>query len=537
VEDFSVPFVGEPLTAFSPIDEDYLRKLIAKSRKTSCELDPVPTQLVVQYLDILVPVILKLLNSCLHLGQVPQCFKKAVVKPLLKKSTLDTSECKNYRPVSNLAYLSKLLERVVAEQLSDHLRVNNCLDKFQSAYRPGFSTETALLRVINDILCNVNAGNLVLLVLLDLSAAFDTINHGLLLQRLTCEIGIQDFALQWFASYLSGRSQRVIVGAAFSEEVSLVCGVPQGSVLGPILFSLYTSQLGRVIERFQIGRQFFADDTQLLNTLPPDPALARSALERLESCCVAVKSWMTRNRLKLNDDKTEALLCGPKARRELISTSAVQVCDASIPFADSVRDLGLIIDAELSMTQHINSIVSKCYYHLRTLGKLRPVLTCSAANSLAVATVTSRLDYCNSALWSIPASQVDRLQRIQNTAARIVTRTKTSDHIKPVLRDLHWLPVSKRMDYKVLSLAHACMHKTAPDYLREIVPAYEPSRRLRSSSQSRFSLPAVEDTNKKRSGARAFSNAAPKLWNSLPDNLKNIESASLFRKKLKAFLF
>jgi hypothetical protein len=100
-------------------------------------------------------------------------------------------------------------------------------------------------------------------------------------------------------------------------------------------------KLGRVIERFKLGRQFFADDTQLLNTLPPDPALARSALERLESCCVAVNSWMTRNRLKLNDDKTEALLCGPKARRELISTSAFQVCDASIPFADSVRDLGL----------------------------------------------------------------------------------------------------------------------------------------------------------------------------------------------------
>ncbi|PVD26983.1 hypothetical protein C0Q70_12132, partial [Pomacea canaliculata] len=131
-------------------------------------------------------------------------------------------------------------------------------------------------------------------------------------------------ALQWIASYLAERSQRVIVGSASSEAVPLVFGIPQGSVLGPLLFSVYTSQLGRVIERFQMGRQFFADDTQILNSFPPDPTVARNALQRLESCCVAVKAWMTRNRLKLNDDKTEALLCGPRARREQIGISAVQ---------------------------------------------------------------------------------------------------------------------------------------------------------------------------------------------------------------------
>ncbi|PVD30942.1 hypothetical protein C0Q70_10217 [Pomacea canaliculata] len=178
-----------------------------------------------------------------------------------------------------------------------------CLDKFQSAYLPGFSTETALLRVTNDILCSVNSGNLVLLVLLDLSSAFDTINHRLLLQRLSSEAGIQGAALQWIASYLAERSQRVIVGSASSEAVPLI---------------------GRVIERFQMGSQFFADDTQILNSFPPDPAVARVALQRLESCCVAVKAWMTSNRLKLNDVKTEALLCGPRARREQIGISAVQ---------------------------------------------------------------------------------------------------------------------------------------------------------------------------------------------------------------------
>jgi len=209
---------------------------------------------------------------------------------------------------------------------------------------------------------------------------------------------------------------------------------------------------------------------------------------------VAVKSWMIRNRLKLNDDKTEALLCGPKSRRELIGVGSVQVGDASYPFARSVRNLGVIIDAELTMTDHISAVVSKCYCHLRSLGKLRSVQTQSAANSLALAMVMRRVDYCNSVLWGLPSTQLDRLQKIQKTAARIVTPTKHSEHITPVLHSLHWLPVQKCINHKVLSLAYSCMNHSAPEYLQDVVPIYEPIRRLRSCSQSRFCLPASDDT-------------------------------------------
>ena len=170
---------------------------------------------------------------------------------------------------------------------------------------------------MNDILVNVNSGNLVLLVLLDLSAAFNTINHRLLLERLLGYAGIKETVLQWFSLYLADRMQTVIVGSSSSSPTALSCGVPQGSVLGPVLFLLYTSQLGKVIERFHIDRQFFADDTQLLNSFLPDPVAAKEALSRVEACLLAVQSWMTRNRLKLNANKTEAILCGSKARREL----------------------------------------------------------------------------------------------------------------------------------------------------------------------------------------------------------------------------
>ena len=528
---------GTSLHVFQPVNEESLRKIIVRSKKTSCYLDPIPTKFLLKFLDIVLPIILLIINKSLESGYVPESFKKAIVKPLLKKTNLDPLVCKNYRPVSNLSYLSKLLERVVAEQLISHFDINNYLDKFQSAYRTGYSTETALLKVLNDSLVSINSGNLVLLVLLDLSAAFDTINHTLLLQRLTSIAGIKDTALQWFASYLSGRSQTVLVGSSFSESSELTCGVPQGSVLGPILFSLYTSDLGKLIESFDIGRQFFADDSQLINSISPEPEVIEAAVRNLESCCLEIKKWMLQNRLKLNDEKTEVIVFGPKEKVKSVDLNSIRVGDAIIPVAEKVRNLGLILDTELLMTEHINHIVKNCYFHLRRLGKIRKFITKEAANAIAIATVGSRLDYCNSCFWGLPAYEIERLQKIQNIAARIVSGTKKRDHITPVLRELHWLPVKQRITYKVLCMTYSCIHGGGPEYLREIIPQYVPSRSLRSSSQLRLRLPSVDDTNKNRFGGRSFANAAPQLWNSLPTYLKEAENINSFRRKLKTFLF
>ena len=528
---------GSSLCNFKPVDEAIVKKIISKSRKTSCHLDPVPTKFLLQFLEVLLPIIVLIINKSLELGQVPKCFKEAVVKPLLKKSSLDPLICKNYRPVSNLSYLSKILERVVAEQIISHFDKNNYLDKFQSAYRTGFSTETALLKVINDSLVSINAGNLVLLVLLDLSAAFDTINHKFLIQKLSSISGIKDTALNWFISYLTDRSQTVLVGTSFSEPSILTCGVPQGSVLGPILFSLYTSDLGKIIESFNIDRQFFADDSQLIKKFAPDPEIVKSVLQNLEACCAEIKNWMLKNRLKLNEEKTEAIVLGPRERIKSINLNSIKVGEATIQIVNKVRNLGLIVDAELSMNEHINHIVKCCYFHLRRLGKIRKYLTKEAANAIAVATISSRLDYCNSTFWGIPSYEIHRLQKIQNTAARIVSRTKLREHITPVLNELHWLPVDQRINYKVLCLTYLCVHGEGPEYLKETIPQYQPSRNLRSRNQGRLRLPSVEETNKTKYGGRSFENAAPKLWNNLPNYLKNAENISKFRRQLKTYLF
>ena len=330
------------------------------------------------------------------------------------------------------------------------------------------------------------------------------------------------------------------MGDSKSVSSKLLCGVPQGSVLGPILFSLYTSQLGRIIDMHGLSRHHFADDSQLYKTMRPDPAAVQSALQTLQRCSSDIKSWMLRNKLKLNDAKSEAVLCGSRQNRSKVQVKSLQVADAEVPLSESVRDLGVLIDHDLSMNNHISAVVKTCFYYLRLLRKLRPVINQETANTIAVSLVHSRLDYCNSLLYGLPDRQTKRLQRIQNVAARIVTCTHKSDHITPILKQLHWLPVNLRIEHKLLSIVYSSLSATtaSPQYLSELTTTYTPVRSLRSASQSRLEIPGYhENTRKKSYGARSFKCAAPLLWNALPDHLKSSSTIESFRRRLKTHLF
>ena len=260
-------------------------------------------------------------------------------------------------------------------------------------------------------------------MLLDLSAAFDTLDHTLLLRRLHAEIGLDGSALDWFSSYLSCRSQQVFVGHALSAETPLLCDVSQGSALGPLLFSLYTRQLADLIGKFCIDYHF-ADDSELYSCLPTEPESALSSLRNVESCCRQIKIWMTKNKLKLNEQKTEVLLCGPSSRTETVSVDCLSVGEASIPFSNVVKTLGVTLDAELSMEQHVSAVVRSSFFHIRSLSKVRPYITYKAASSIAVCLVLSKLDYCSSLLSGLLPKQIKRLQAVQNAAARTVMKCK-----------------------------------------------------------------------------------------------------------------
>ncbi|CAB4021220.1 Hypothetical predicted protein [Paramuricea clavata] len=205
------------------------------SSNASCRLDPFPTWLVKKCVDQLAPLITKMINSSLESGTVPENWKVALIVPILKKFGLDLVFM-NFRPISNLPFVSKTAEKVVVLQILDHCSAHAPLAACQSSYRKHHSTETALLKVQNDILLSMDRQEVTLLVLLDLSAAFDTIDHDIMINLLENDFGITDQALSWLKSFLSGRKQRVVIGQQQSEDFDLISGVPQGSCLGPILF-------------------------------------------------------------------------------------------------------------------------------------------------------------------------------------------------------------------------------------------------------------------------------------------------------------
>ena len=259
-------------------------KLISAAPAVSSPIDPLPMWLLKECADVVAPFITDLFNLSMSSGVVPGTFKTAIVTPIPKKTGLDESDPRNYRPISNLATLGKLFERVVAGQLTSYLNLNKLFPELQSAYRQHRSTESALVKVVNDIILAIDSGDIALLSLLDLSSAFDTVDHDILLERLKLSFGVQSTPLSWIKSYLSERSYTVSFCGAMSQVDTVYCGVPQGSVLGPLLFILYTADIEKIIQSFGLSVHLYADDTQqFCSSRPVDAAtLKRKTAESVQ---------------------------------------------------------------------------------------------------------------------------------------------------------------------------------------------------------------------------------------------------------------
>jgi hypothetical protein len=389
------------------------------------------------------------------------------------------------------------------------------------------------MRVCNDLLEALDGGSSCVLVLLDLSAVFDTIDHAILLQRLQHTFGITGTALAWFRSFRSQRQQTVVIDGESSDPQLLEYGVPQGSVLGPKLYSMYTMPLGHLLKQAHLEHQFYADDTQGYNTFFPSTTLEKSeGLKAVEKGAELARSWFEQNMLKLNTDKTEVLAITPRTRPAVDIT--ITIGDSVIKSKPCVQDLGVNLDNTLSMESQVSQVCRSASYHLRSIGSSRRYLTTEAAKSLVNGLVTSRLDYCNALLVGLPKTLINKLQRVQNTAARVVTRTPRSQHITPVLSDLHWLPVSSRIEYKILLYVYKALSGSAPEYLTELIQQKVPSRTLRSKDSVRLLEPR---TRTKTYGQRSFRSAAASLWNALPQHMRSLTTVSSFKRTLKTYLF
>ena len=325
------------LVSFNELDEKSVRELISKSSKKSCSLDPMPTSLVVECLDVLLPIITRMVNLSLKSGTFPESWKQADVHPRLKKTGSEVAFT-NLRPISNLTFASKLTERAVFNQTHEHSMVNKLYPKEQSSYRKLHSTETALLRVKNDILMNMNKQHVTLLVLLDL------------LDRLRSSFGISGRAHEWFRSYLINRSQFISLNGVTSNKYNIQYGVPQGSCLGPLLFILYASRLFNILEGHLPNTHAYADDTQLYIAFKPgDITNQTTAVTAMQNAIDDIKKWMVTDKLKLNDAKSEFIIIGTRQQLAKVTVETLRVGNAQLTPLSEIRNLGCWFDSQLSL--------------------------------------------------------------------------------------------------------------------------------------------------------------------------------------------
>jgi len=428
------------------------------------------------------------------------------------------------------------LERLVNRRLTIHAENQFLFSPTQSAYRTNHSTETALVRIHNDIVTAIDQRDVCALVLLDLSAAFDTVDHTILVEVLRTRFGIDGDALSWINSYLSDRTQVVSVGSAVSTVRDLRCGVPQGSVLGPKQFIAYTEDVGEIFVTHHVSNHAYADDTQGLARC--DPSNIKPTVDVLQQTVSAVSGWCSSRRLQLNAQKTEIIGFGSSTNLRKLDHDDMQLHlgDAVIEPTDVVRDLGVYLDSELSMRQHISRLSRACFYQLRRLRSIRRQLGRDVTQRLVSAFVTSRLDYCNALFAELPANTLAPLQRVQNAAARLVMNLKPSDHITAAFVELHWLPIKQRIEYKLCLLVHKSLNGQAPSYLIELfhpISGIESRSSLRSATTRDLDIPAT----RLHFGDRAFSVAGARTWNSLPAELRLISDTFHFKHCLKTYLF
>ena len=437
------------------------------------------------------------------------------------KVTIDKDALCNYRPVSNLPQLSKVIEKVILQRLTRHIKDESMFDPYQSAYRANHSTETALLLVVNQIKMAFDNRKGTVLVFIDFSSAFDTIDHAILLRRLRLRYGLEGKALDLIASYLQGRTQRVVIGEQSSSSSMLMSGVPQGSVLGPLLFSLYVQSIGDIIRAHGLFHHQYADDLQLYCHFALTKQAFAEAVNHIEKCVDQLKDWMTANMLSMNDSKTQYLPIVPKSAAWLLDeVNVIRIGDDTVTAATNVRNLGVYFDHHLDMNSQISHVISACSYHLRNINHISRYLPTTTKERVINALITSRLDYWNSLLYNTSANNISRLQRMHNAAARLILCRPRTDRATPLLRKLHTShTVTRRIQYKILLLglvSYKISHRHAPFYLRDLLPSYQPTRCLRSSSSNALVVPRTHG----KTGDAAFSVAAPRLWNALPHQLK-----------------
>lgn len=513
---------------FSAVTTDEVGKALLSINQTSIGYDGISVNYLSNAPSCVLKVITHIFNSSLKQGVFPETWKSALIKPI-PKIKAPKSE-KDFRPISLLCALSKALEKLVHDQMVAYLTQNKLLDRYQSGFRGGHSTTSALLNVCEDIRGAMDRKMMTILVLFDFSKAFDRVDHDILLSKLE-SLKVSGVSLSWFHSYLRSRKQCVFYKDGHSNWLELLMGVPQGSVLGPLLFSIYI--LGICDSLKLASYHLYADDLQIYLSFPLS-SLSKS-VEQLNVEIREILLWVECHGLSINPLKTKAMMIGyPRllTKVELASIPSICVAGERLAYVDSVKNLGLVMNNRLTWGGQVTAISNKVISLVQRLNRYREELPFGVRKILVQSLVLPAFDYGSIVYHDLAVTLAVRLQRLQNSAVRFIFKVPRDVHITPYYARLEWMRLDRRRDVTALLTLHKILKFQTPQYLYDRF-TYQSSVHGLSTRQINFlSIPKHRTTIMNKS----YSVAACRLWNALPQDLRQTElSVGTFRSGLMSW--
>ena len=512
------------------MEPETIRKIVMGSKATNCLSDPIPSKFIKDNVDIVLPLIVKITNISLLTGKFSEEWKTAFVLPLLKKIGMELIN-KSYRPVSNLSFLSKIVEKSGLVQFVDYMDENHLQPNYLSAYRKYFSTETALMKLHNDILTHLDDKMMVLMTMIDLSAAFDTVDHDILLDVMDENYAVKGLAYNWFDTYLRPRNFKTFVNDAVSEPKKLPFSVPQGSCAGPVLYNVYASTLENLFKESKQKVLGYADDHSFYDSF--DITTYDSVKASMENKLDEVKQWMTSNRLKMNDEKTEVIIFGSNYYLSKLDKEAIRVGYDNIEVSEVVKYLGAWLDSKMTMSRFITEKCKSAHFHLHNIRQMRRSIDMERCKTLVHSLIISQFDYANALLYGLPDYEIEKLYRIQCSAAKLILNRHRRCSNDKALFDLHWLPISYRIKHKILCMVYKCLHNEAPEYLSSLLEYKKTDYQTRTEDNLDLVVPKTTNSY----GDRSFRVCGPKLWNSTPTVIRKSETFDIFKNNIKTYLF
>ena len=486
--------------------------------KKATGLDMIPSKLLKMAASIVTPSLTAIFTKSIITGIYPTEWKMARVTPVFKKG--EKSDLNNYRPISVIPVVSKVFEKIVYDQLYQYLNDNQLLSSCQSGFRSLHSTLTAFLEATNNWSVNIDNGFLNGVVFIDLKKAFDTIDHEIILRKLSY-FGADQATAKWFQSYLSNRTQRCNVNGNLSTASTVTCGVPQGSILGPLLFLMYINDLPNCLR--VAAPRMFADDTSITLSAKTVADLKPAVTSELNN----LTCWLRANKLSLNVAKTELMIIGSRQRLNAQCEEInISIDDRTIKRVDHTKSLGLTIDAQLSWSKHVDEISKKVSSAIGALKRIRPFIPTDVAVQIYNALILPHFDYCSPVWDGMSGCLCDKLQKLQNRAARVITQSPFDTSSNLLLAMLKWEKLSLRRKKQKALIMYKTLNELAPDYLQCLFTQRHVNDYNLRNLEGKLSLPKPNTNYLKRS----FCYSGACLWNNLPQDLKSVCSIGQFKR-------